>query len=645
MTAGVTLDVSAVNNSKARKAMYTSQRIYVPPKEVISPSGEKGYFIFLKDLLENLMHHPSFLSRFQSRVGSSESHLLKDFTDGTRFQNHPVVRSHEENLVVMLLYCDDIELANVIGMKRGLRGKLTVFYVSFANITPSERSKLSNIFLLAVGKSKDLKSAEAKGSLLDDFISAVNDLETGYKLKTLHGENTFFGFVLAYAGDSLSCHNIGGFKEAFSRNVRLACRSCMVPTTEFHLFHYEIECPLRTQGQYENWLLQLDTADSKKNRTELSAKCGINSRSVLEKITHFSLLTDLLYDPMHILLEGIVPHELSLFIKFIVRDASWVTLTQLNNVISQFCFHELVSKSDYPRPFDPDCSFPYSASSSIVLMLHFLFMIDNFMPDCAEDELHCECFLLLCIISQLLLSPVISSDALGNVEDLIARHSELFVKLYGSDLFRPKLHMLLHMTTKIRRFGPPHHHWTMRFESKNSLPKSKKFWNFRNIPLSVADYFQMKMSSDLWEGPHRPKVASAYHNSGIQLGMPFILTAAFLSCGLESSEIGQAATSVPFAFVSNVKFSVSNVIVFSKDGEQLFGELESIVVWKDSLFFVVHILLNAAYSKRVNAYVLMKTTHSLVINPESLFYPWPLFTYVKHGKLYAITRCLHESPL
>lgn len=644
-TAGCAIDVSAVENYKARKALYCYQGIYVAPQEVMLPSEGKAYFVPLKSLLENLLQHPSFGSCFRSKLDTSDSDLLKDFSDGTRFQKHPIASSHDRNLIAMLLYCDDIELANPLGMKRGSKGKLTIFYVSFVNIEPSERSKVSNIFLLAVGKSKDLKSGEAKSMLLEDFISTVNDLEKGCKLRTICGEETFFGLLLAYCGDSLACHNVGGFKESFSKNVRLACRTCTVPTAEFHNFHFEIECPLRTQAQYEGQLLQLENADSKKMLVELSAQFGINSRSFLAQITHFSVLTDLLYDPMHILLEGVVTLELSLFSKFMVREASWLTLSQLNRALSEFCFHRHVSKSDYPRSFESDFSFPCSASSSYVLLLHFLFMTHDFIPESLLQEPHCECILLLCIISQLLLSPVISPDALGDVELLIARHNKLFVELYGSEAFRPKLHMLLHMTAQIRRFGPSHHHWTMRFESKNSLPKSKKFWNFKNIPFSVADYFQMKMSSDLWEGPGRPKLSGAYHKGPSEVGEPFNLTPAFLPCGLDPNDVGKVAVSVPFAYVFSVKISISDVIVSSKNDEPMFGEVHKIVFWGNQLFFIVHVLVKVTYTVHMNAFVLLRTPHSLVVRPKSLFYPWPLFTYIKNDMFYAISKCLHESPL
>lgn len=199
--------------------------------------------------------------------------------------------------------------------------------------------------------------------------------------------------------------------------------------------------------------------------------------------------------------------------------------------------------------------------------------------------------MLLCIISQLLLSPVISPDALGDVKLLIARHNKLFVELYGSEAFRPKLHMLLHMIAQIRRFGPSHHHWTMRFESKNSLPKSKKFWNFKNIPFSVADYFQMKMSNDLWEGPGRPKLSGAYHKGPSEVGEPFNLTPAFLPCGLDPNDVGQVAVSVRFTYVFGVTISISDVIVSSKNDEPMFGEVHKLCFGETSFFLLYMYLL------------------------------------------------------
>lgn len=118
-----------------------------------------------------------------------------------------------------------------------------------------------------------------------------------------------------------------------------------------------------------------------------------------------------------------------------------MTLTQLNKTVLNFRFHKLVSKKDYPWPFETYFSFPCSATSSLVLLLHFCFMLCDLVPQHLVREPRCESFLLVCVIVQLLISPVMTADALADIEMLIERHNESFVRLYGTDAFRPKLHM------------------------------------------------------------------------------------------------------------------------------------------------------------------------------------------------------------
>ncbi len=77
---------------------------------------------------------------------------------------------HPNNVLIVMLYHDDIEIANPLGMKRSQKGKLTMFYVAFLNIPTHLRSQLAHIHLLAVAQASLVKSAEAKSVLLKDFF-------------------------------------------------------------------------------------------------------------------------------------------------------------------------------------------------------------------------------------------------------------------------------------------------------------------------------------------------------------------------------------------------------------------------------------------------------------------------------------------
>lgn len=242
----------------------------------------------------------------------------------------------------------------------------------FTNLPPADRSKLQNIFLLAVGNSRELKTTEAKRVLLLDAIRTVNRLAgPGIRFDTPNGTELLHGCIIAYAGDALACNNIAGFKESFGPNVRFGCRSCKLPTSDFSMFFYHGECPLRSDRQINAEVLNLEKAETPADRCSLSKLSGINGRSVLSELKYFSLTCDLLYDPFHILLQGIVPKEISLFLLNAIRTERWFSRKHLNDALSSFAFHKGVSKSDYPRLFDSEllwkcvtCSAPPFGSGS-----------------------------------------------------------------------------------------------------------------------------------------------------------------------------------------------------------------------------------------------------------------------------------------
>lgn len=84
---------------------------------------------------------------------------------------------------------------------------------------------------------------------------------------------------------------------------------------------------------------------------------------------------DVLLGPMHILLEGVIPKEITLLLRHAVLTEHWFTRAQLNTSISQFKFSAEVSKSDYPRLSEHDLNTVTSASAAWVLAPHLPLML------------------------------------------------------------------------------------------------------------------------------------------------------------------------------------------------------------------------------------------------------------------------------
>lgn len=97
-------------------------------------------------------------------------------------------------------------------------GKLSVFYLTILNLPPSQRSKLSSIFLMRVGHTADLKKHNAQLNFFEDFIQVLRVLANeGIIFDTDRGRERFFGAVMTVTGHSLAAHSLAGLKNLLAR--------------------------------------------------------------------------------------------------------------------------------------------------------------------------------------------------------------------------------------------------------------------------------------------------------------------------------------------------------------------------------------------------------------------------------------------
>lgn len=104
--------------------------------------------------------------------------------------------------------------------------------------------------------------------------------------------------------------------------------------------------------------------------------------------------------------------------------------------------------------------------------------------------------------------------------------------------------MLGHLPEQVRKYGL-RHHWTMRMEDKNALPKSKKLFNFKNVPFTVPEFFQTNTCY------HLVKTMHAGIDASYDVGTLFVLTKEFIEAGVSPSQIEESATSVKAVLLEN----------------------------------------------------------------------------------------------
>lgn len=140
--------------------------------------------------------------------------------------------------------------------------------------------------------------------LLADFISCVNSMATGgINLKVNHTDAVVEGCFIIAPCDTPAANWLGGFKEGVGFAYK-ACRRCTAST----LF-LETDFKLREEAEHRERCNQLHNL-SHAAKVYWSKMWGINSQSCLMSIEGFPVCSGLVQDPMHLLLEGLVPYEL-----------------------------------------------------------------------------------------------------------------------------------------------------------------------------------------------------------------------------------------------------------------------------------------------------------------------------------------------
>ena len=127
-----------------------------------------GYFIPLIKLLHKLVKIPQ-VECFILNDHVSHNEFMQDVCDGSYIKSHNLMLQGEIFLQFVISY-DDLKLQNPLRSNK--THKLGMFYFTLLNIPPQYRSQLNNIFLLALGRTRDIKQF-GLDQILHDFISSV----------------------------------------------------------------------------------------------------------------------------------------------------------------------------------------------------------------------------------------------------------------------------------------------------------------------------------------------------------------------------------------------------------------------------------------------------------------------------------------
>jgi len=624
---------------------------YVRHKGQLVARKQYGYIVPFRATLSRLLNMPEVWS-FVCSKRCSDSDVMMDICDGQYIRNHSLF-TNENIALQIILSCDDMEVVNPLG-SHVKKHKLCMFYFTLGNIPPAFRSKLSAIHLLGVAKSQHLRNSCAVRKLLSDFVSTVRSLRsTGINVKVNGTNTTVHGDLVMCPCDTLAAQWLGGFKEGVSFALK-ACRTCTASSALMKTKFLADDFREREASEYLRHCTALESMANPKAKQYWSKMWGINSRSPLLDISEdLSLSTILVHDPMHVLLEGVVPYELALLLHHLLYQVQTpsFTLLWLNAQLQCYCY-SYIDGGRKPEPIlqkdIASCKIKQTSAGMLTLCYILPHILGTVIP---ENCTNWRNFLRLLQIVLICTSPYASVDTAGQLQQMIITHHLVFMQLYPRASVIPKMHYCIHLPKQILMFGPLRNQWCMRYEGKHGFFKNHKWRSFRNIQKSLAEKHELWMCYKMFTG-EGPNMNYLYSGDVVVSGLlvefdkcyPTLLDSmiSVLTLNPAQTSEGLLCYKSPEVTIHGHTYRAGVAVCLSvHDDIPQFALIEDIFVINDVKVFVVEQLITVQFEQNLNSYCVEPSGHFVVKRFVDLQYTWPLPVFASGGLLYIVDRYCH----
>lgn len=424
----------------------------------------------------------AYLNYNQSNEKNSTRGVYTDFRSGSVFKSNELYKSHPNSLQIEI-GTDDFEVCNPLGSKSTLH-KICAVYFSIKNMPPQYRSKLDNIFLVALCHSDDLKTKYT--DINDVWRVVVNDISQLEEGIYVGDGLTIKGTLAHLSSDNLGANMSLGFVENFGK-TDFYCRFCECNRFECKSLHKEMPSKRRTKQSYAEQLTTIQNSE----KVDLKSTKGIKRCCELNRLKYYHMLETMTPDIMHDLNEGIIPFLLRKIFKYCISKK----IIGEDELKSKIQFHDygFKNRTNSPSILRMDKgNLNQNATQSLCLFRHIPFILYSLREKLKDVWI---CVESLLRITQIAYSSRIDEDDLKDMENCIQIHLES-VKKYFSVETIPKHHFITHYPAVIRSMGPLNTMSMMRFESKHKTLKefARGNNNFMDITKTLALKHQQMIS-------------------------------------------------------------------------------------------------------------------------------------------------------
>lgn len=579
--------LKAVDTPRKLEKEIQSNPFYVPPQDVSiglkwsKPKVNKEtnipdhkmtqasfpYISIIKTL--NVAFSDENFQRYYIKYNTEEKHkcqkgIYRDFCCGSTCQE---IEIFDDPLALHLqLGIDDFEICCALKSKAGIH-KVCATYLQIRNMPLEYRSKLENIYLVALCTSAYLKPEDKGYNYVAELIvKEIAEIEkNGIKI----GDRFVRGSLINVAGDNLGINSVFGFTECFVANYY--CRMCECHKTECQSMTKANKKMYRTVASYQKYL---KIAENPKKKLDLTVTKGIRRKCKFNDLKFFHTAKNWYVDCMHDCLEGTIIYNLHDFFKILI-EKKILTADEIQRRVRDFNYSPSFRK-DKPSLINLDKhNLNQNASQLYCLFMNLPFIFSDVKESFGK---YYEPVMYLQKCLRIIFSKEITENDLKDLENFIHLHLSSVIEVYGRTL-TAKHHFLLHYPDVIRKMGPVIHFWSMRIEAKHKFftDTMRKKKNFKNPTKTMASHHQYSMC----KAPHIVNEIKVSNKSS-----QFSNTMQFEKYeGLIKSSLGEDVSSIrvhKFAKYNSIEYREGSLIIT----ENKINEIVHILTKNSKIVFI-----------------------------------------------------------
>jgi hypothetical protein len=317
--------------------------------------------------------------------------------------------------------------------------------------------------------------------------------------------------------------------------------------------------------------------------------------------------------PLGASLELLLKVHLELLLKVHIKEIPRYSLESFNDFLTR---EAPIPASDKPNPIGDKLDVAGKQSNSQMLSIMRALPIFYLRIEAAQDE-HWKCMLLLIRITQLTFSPVSTQGLISDLKKAVIDYHGEFIRLYPAN-FRPKLHFLTHYPSQLEKFGPLRNHMCFTHESRHRIVKNVRWFNFRNLPMSVINHLAVDMASRIF------------------------LPSGELRSDLFATSASFSTTSPWKAAFNGIDYQVGDVIALSETPVKYF-QMQSFST-KEGRLLLTGVKLQTQVVSSCNLFEVdgAEASPSLTIFADQLVLPWPVRPFTVNSKHFLHPLCLSD---